>query len=283
MSTPRVGILVVDGGGSVRLGAAAMQHPGIDARQLKPGDRDLDGLAGVVIDAPAQRRGDLVSALLRGCRVPVLVEAPAAHTAKAAGALAEMAGTDRVVTLNPLRHALPTRRLRDRMLEKQDPLETFFAAWRFSSGPTWRAALPQLLDYVATLSRGRPLRVSVSMRRNPEVLLAILRYESGVVGSLEIGGHLPASVSTGPELLVECFCRESVHHCTPGSQAVRVDGVRPVSRDWLPDPAEHMMGVFADMLRGGDAPGRSLADDATVLKLAEQLLSDVGDVAPEES
>lgn len=272
MSDLSIAVLTVDGGGSAHLAAAAMRHPGIAVRRLRAGELRLDGVAGVVIDAPPSRRAELVTALLPDCRVPVLVEAPAATTARAARALAGAVERHLVLSLNPLRHALPTRRLTERMRETPDPLETFFAAWRFRPGAMWRDALPQLLDYVGTLVPGRPLRVSASSRRNPEVLLALLRYDSGVVGSLEVGGHLPADARADPELFIECFCRESVYHCWPGNQAVRVEGPRPVLRDWSPDPAEHMISVFTDAVRGRDAPRRSVADDAAALEVAEELL-----------
>lgn len=115
--------------------------------------------------------------------------------------------------------------------------------------------------------------MSASSRGKPEILLAMVRYDSGVVGSLEVGAHLPATARTGPELFIECFCRESVRHCWPGNQAARVEGARPASRDWSPDPAEHMIAVFTDAVHGRDVPRRSLADDVTALELAEELLS----------
>ena len=40
------------------------------------------------------------------------------------------------------RRGLELAMLQERLLETHDPLETFFAAWRFGPGTMWRHALP---------------------------------------------------------------------------------------------------------------------------------------------
>jgi hypothetical protein len=107
-------------------------------------------------------------------------------------------------------------------------------------------------------------------REGPEVLLVMLRYGNGVVGSLEIGAHLPRNFATESELVVECFCRQNVYHCTPENHAITVQGSRRQHVGWLPDQAADMVAGFLEMLRGGVA-GRGAADDVRLLALVEEI------------
>lgn len=92
-----------------------------------------------------------------------------------------------------------------------------------------------------------------------------------MVASVGVGAHLPSTVPASQELVVECFCRESVHHCWPGNQTVRVEGREPLARDWSPDTAAHMVAVFVDALHGRPVPEGFVTDDAAALALAETL------------
>jgi len=102
-------------------------------------------------------------------------------------------------------------------------------------------------------------------------LIATLRYASGVIGSLELGCHLPGNFPLSWELVVECFGAEHSYHCAPGQQSVSVYGAVAGAYDWQPDPAEAIVASFAGWLRGGPRPLGSIADDLTALALSDRI------------
>jgi hypothetical protein len=99
-----------------------------------------------------------------------------------------------------------------------------------------------------------------------------LRYPSDVLGSLELGSHLPATFPSPSELIVECFTRECAYLCTPGHQAITVFGARARLDAWRPDPAGLIVAAFAAWLQGtGGRPPGSLAEDVSALRLSDRV------------
>ena len=264
-----VGVVTADAPTELDLAAAAERHEGIIAHRIAPDEPPARSLSALIIDVPLEERGPVVELAANRWRVPILVETPFADTLDRASALA--AGVDGVglFSMNPLRHALPTRRLAEGLTQSDDPVETLFAAWRFRAGDRWEHALPQLLDYVSWVS-GNPLDRIAAMRRDqPPAMLVSLRYANGVVGSLEVGAHLPHGYPTRSSLLIECFCTDSVHHCAPDNQAITILGLRCERHGWLPDPAPDIISAFVDALRTGQPPPRGERDDLRLLAVCQ--------------
>src|SRR5207248_1642787 len=114
-----------------------------------------------------------------------LVETPAAKSLVDLRPIAEAAG-ERIVSANPVRYGLHSRRLLEELRASGDPLETFSAAWRFRGESLPAHSLPQLLDYLAEVSPPDIERVSVLAREDPGIRVISVRYTSGVLGSVEI-------------------------------------------------------------------------------------------------
>jgi predicted dehydrogenase len=224
-----------------------------------------DGVAGVIVDVPLAQRAQTVLDVSAG-GVPLLVEAPVAAAAADARRLNDVRD---VVSVNELRYALHTRRLVEELQKGQDALETLFVAWRARVGSVTESMLPVLLDYVRELSPARVERVSAMQRSDPFVMTVTLRYAGGVLGSLEIGAHLPATFPSVTELVIECFSRESVLHCIPGRHAVEVVGQS--ATDWQPDPFVAAVNGFAAWLDDGDRPPGGVQRDVAALELAENI------------
>ncbi len=264
METPLV-IGVIEGEVPTPLGLAraAARHPDLSVRALVLDQPFAEPLAGVIVDIPLGQRAELLARAAARWPVPMLIEAPVAN---------DMVNDD-IVVANPLRYALHTRRLLDELAQADDPLETFFAAWRFRPQTTADHALPQLLDFLQALSPGPDElgRISAMERSEPSVLTVTLRYASDVLGSIEVGSHLPESFPSESELVVECFCHASAYSCVPGNQAVQFYGRSHGAVDWQPDPADAMVAAFAAWLDGGARPPGGIADDLKTLRLVDRI------------
>jgi hypothetical protein len=255
------------------LAAAAERHPAVNVRQVGPDERIPVDVAGVVIDVPLLLRSRVLERLAGRAGVPVLVEAPVTTRIARARTLAGRVRDIPVFSLNPLPHWVPTRRFQEQVREASDPVETIFAAWRFRRGSDWSHALPQLVDYLGGIV-GKPVaRHTVASRTNPTLHLITLRYTNDVVASLEVGHHLPESAVVPEELLVECFCRETVFHCDAWGQSLTVEGNERGVHDWSPDPADRMLASFLNAIRDGQPMERSLADDLDALDLCDRILA----------
>jgi len=257
------------------LAEAAERHPRVVARRVQVGDPADGGIAGLVVDVPPHDRARVVVELARRWRVPLLLEAPVAPSIDGAQAVADVRGGAPIFSCNPLDHHLPTQRLRAQVAAGADPLQSFFAVWRFRPDAYHDGALPQLVDYVGRLSASRPARVTTMRRDRPTVALVSVRYENHVIGSIELGAHLPGALPWRSELLVECFCRDTVYHCASGNQAVTVDGPDRAFVDWSAAPADDMVATFVDALVNGRGPARSVGDDLQVLDVCREILGAV--------
>jgi len=254
------------------LAAAAERHPAVVPHRVRPEQPAAGDIAGLVVDVPATDRWKVLTTLVEHWHVPVLVDAPVAMTSAAVPALVGRRDAVPIFSENPLDHHLPTRRLRSEIAAKGDPLQQFFAAWRFRDG-AWRDdAVIQLIDYLGHLTNSRPTRVTTMRRASPRVLLVSLRYADDVVGTVEVGAHLPTSLPQSSELLIECFCRDSVYHCASGNQAITVDGRQRISVDWSADPAAHMVSAFVEAVTHGQAPARSVDADLQTLRICDDIL-----------
>jgi len=273
-----LGIVRLSGAGGTGLAAAAERHPGVVSRCVTVEDRPATDITGLVIDVPPIDRQAVVLQLARRWRVPFLLEAPVALTPDGVTEVERACGEAPVCSENPLRHHLPTRRLREQVVAAADPVEQVFAAWRFRQGGFDRGALAQLIDYLGHLVGSRVARATTMRRDRPAAFLVSLRYENDVVGSVEIGEHLPASLPWRSELLIECFCRERVYHCAPDTQAITVDGRRRASVDWSEPAFGHIISTFVEALAGGHAPERSLGSDLGALVICRAIV-DVPDPA----
>jgi hypothetical protein len=174
-----------------------------------------------------------------------------------------------VVVANPLRYALHTRRLLEAVTRER--VQTFFAAWRFRPESARDHALPQLLDYLSALCPETPRRISAMQHRDQPIMIVSLRYPSDVLGSIEVGGHLPRSFPTASELVVECFCETSAYTCEPGHQAVDVYAAEHAAHAWQPEPADAIVTAFAGWLRGGARPPGSIANAVANLRLVDRV------------
>jgi predicted dehydrogenase len=263
-----VGIVRGDTPSDLGLSLAAMRHPDLRTRMLDLDQSPDESIAGLVVDVPPRYRFEALSRLARAWQVPILVEAPAAADVQDLVDLADAAG-DRIASANPLRYGLHTRRLVEELQASGDPLETFFATLRFRPTQLPAHALPGLLDYLADVSHGEIERVASMAYPDPTIQIVSLRYASGVLGSLELGAHLPASFPSASELIVECFCRSHVFHCAPANQAVTVyDAISQRHIDWQPEPADAIVKAFATWLGGGPRPPGDIRRDLSAMTLA---------------
>lgn len=266
-----IGIVAADSSTELDLAAAAMRHDDIKVHRIDP-DAPPDGtLSAIIVDVPLKERGTVIDLVANRWQLPILVETPLADTLDHASALVAGLNGVELFSMNPLRHSLPTRRLVEGLAQTDDPLQTLFAVWRFRAGDHWEHALPQLIDYISWIC-GSPLDRIAAMRRDqPPAMLVSLCYANGVVGSLEIGAHMPDGFPTRSTLLIECFCTDSVHHCTPDSQAITILGSRCERHGWLPDPARDIISTFVDTLRTGQPPMRGQLDDLHLLAVCQAI------------
>jgi hypothetical protein len=250
----RIGLLQVDGDVSIGLAAAARRHPGMTVEPLVM-DRDPPkNLDGLIVEAPVANRTDIVNRF--SSLAPILTESPIS------------VDVDPIVSVNPLRYALHTRRLIEEVRHNEKLLETIFIAHRSRRA---FAQLVHVLDLVQALQPGEIEHVAALQRDNPSLMLASLRYASGTLVSLELGNHLPAEFPSAEELVVECFSNERAYHCTPGNQSVSSLGARTRHVDWQPDLADGVVAAFAEWLNGGSRPPGSGRDDLVALELAERI------------
>jgi predicted dehydrogenase len=233
-------------------------------------DPPSDSVAALVVDVPLAKRAAVLERLLARClRLPILIEAPVVVDPSLAGAMADLARDDSVVVANPLRYALHTRRLLEDVTRER--MQTFFAAWRFRSESSHEHALPQLLDYICALCPETPRRISAMQHGEQPIVIVTLRYPSDVLGSIEVGGHLPRSFPTESELVFECFCETSAYVCEPGHQTIEVYGAEHGAHPWQPEPADAIVTAFAGWLRGGARPPGSIADDVANRRLVDRV------------
>ncbi len=274
MEAPLV-IGLIEGEAPTELGLAqaAARHPGLSVQSVAVDELASDTLAGVIIDAPVGQRAALVARTAARWSVPILIEAPVAGDLEHARLVEDLAVNNDILVANPLRYALHSRRLLEELAQAHDALETFFAAWRFRAQATAEHALPQLLDFLQALGPGpdQLCRVSAMQHLEPSVLTVTLRYASDVLGSIEVGSHLPDSFPTGSELVVECFCHARAYTCVPGNQAVQLYGRSHAAFDWQPDPADAIVAAFAGWLWGGARPAGGIPDDLKTLRLVDRI------------
>jgi hypothetical protein len=263
-----IGIIRGDTSGTLRLADAASREPGVIV-----GDAPLDdAIDGLLVDASLDERPTLLQRIGMQARVPILTESPIAEDAHRADVVASsLTDQTALVAANPLRFAIHTRRLLEELDQVDDALQTYFAAWRFRPDSSTAHALPQLLDFLGALCPGDVVRVS-AMRSSGRALLTVtLRYASDVLGTIEIGSHLPGAFPGSSELVLECLCRDSVYLCVPGAQAVVAFGRDAGAYDWQPDPATLIVRSFITWLRGGRRPPGSVLNDLSALRLCDRL------------
>jgi hypothetical protein len=267
-----IGLIEGEGPTDLALARAAARSPGLVVRVLTLDEPYSDDVAGLIVDASLQQRVELLARVAERWPVPILIESPVAADLEHAHGVQHLAENEAIVAANPLRYALHTRRLLEELAGTNDPLQTFFAAWRFRAQSAATHALPQLLDYVGALCMDRPGRLS-AMRHEllPAILMVTLRYASDVLGSIEVGDHLPEDFPSDSELVVECFCRASAYSCTPSNQAVQLYGEGHVSYEWQPRPADVMVAAFTGWLRGGARPPGGVGNDLTTLRLVDRI------------
>jgi hypothetical protein len=259
-----------DGG----LASAAARQPGWTVRAVPDDEYASDGLAALVVDVPPRGRAAVLERLsARRWHIPILIEGPVIVHPDRTDLVENLGLADLVVAANPLRYALHTRRLLEELTRTDAPqsLHTFFAAWRFRPESTTEHALPQLLDYLGGMCPEAPLRVSAMQDVRKSVVIVTLRYASDVLGSIEVGRHLPASFPSESELVVECFCETSAYACEPGRQAVEVYGRDRGAFSWQPSAAEAIANAFAGWLRGAPRPHGSIANDVATLRLVDRI------------
>jgi predicted dehydrogenase len=266
-----IGLITSDLPTDLGLADAALRQPGVVVQSLGVEEPPSEDIGGLILDVPLEQRPSMLASLAARWRVPILVESPLAGDLERARALESLGANETIVSVNPLRYALHTRRLLEEIAQTDDPLNTFFAAWRFRPASPVEHALPQLLDYLGALCPDQPCRISAMTYREPSILTLTLRYTSDVLGSIELGSHLPPSFPTASELVVECFCRESTYCCVPSNQSVSVYGRAYQTYDWQPDPADASVAAFAAWLGGGPRPVGGLANDLTAVRLADRI------------
>lgn len=264
-----IGVIVGEAPSELGLAGAAARQPGWSVRAMAVDDAS-DSVAALVVDVPLVERAAALERLLVRCpRLPILIEAPLVVDPASGALLVDVARDDRVVAANPLRYALHTRRLLEEVTRER--IQTFFAAWRFQSELSRDHALPQLLDYLGALCSERPRRISAMQHPDQPIVIVTLRYPSDVLGSIEVGGHLPRGFPTASQLVVECFCETSAFVCEPGHQAVEVYGAEHGAHAWQPEPADAIVTAFAAWLRGGPHPPGSFADNVANLRLVDRV------------
>lgn len=225
----------------------------------------------VVVDAALEEREALLAAIAPAVDVPILAEMPVATSPEDVERLAETLEERRVHSINPLAYQLHTRRLLDLVRDEADPVTAIFAAWRFRPDDFEDGALPQLLDYIAGISTEPPLRIAAMRREAPEILVATIRYQDGVVAHIEFGAHLPPAFDATSELTVEVFRRESVLHSDAFGQALTVHGRGSRAINWAPDVAVAALQESLEAVAAGDAPPRGLREDHAVLTVVEAI------------
>jgi predicted dehydrogenase len=249
-----IGLVQLDGDATIGLAAAARRHPGISVQSVAA-DGDLpQDVDAVIVEAPVASRTQIVKRF--SSVASVLTESPI------------NTDNEQVVSVNPLRYALHTRRLIEEVRHNENLLETIFVGYRFRRAS---AQLAHALDLVQALQPGEIEHVASLERDNPSLMLASLRYSSGTLVSLELGNHLPAGFPSDEELVVECFSNERAYHCMPGNQSVSSVGARTKRVDWQPDVADAMVAAFVDWLNGGSRPPGTGRDDLIALELAERI------------
>jgi hypothetical protein len=174
--------------------------------------------------------------------------------------------------VNPLRYALHTRRLIEEVRHNQEQLETIFIAYRFRRAS---AQLVHALDFLLALQPGEIQHIASLQREKPSLMVASLRYSSGMLVSLEVGNHVPDDFPSAEELVVECFSNEHAYHCMPGNQSISSLSAQTRQVDWQPDVADGIVAAFAEWLNGGPRPPGSGRDDLVALELAERIQSAV--------
>jgi hypothetical protein len=267
-----IGLIEGEGPTELGLARAAARFPGLSARVLTVDEPYSDDIAGLVVDASLAERAPLLARVAERWPVPILIESPVAADLEHAHSVQHLADREAIVAANPLRYALHTRRLLEELTVANDPLQTFFAAWRFRAQSTMAHALPQLLDYVGTLCMDQPGRLSAMQHHlRPAILTVTLRYASDVLGSIEVGDHLPEDFPSESELVVECFCHSNAYYCAPTNQAVQLYGEGHVSYEWQPKPTDAMVAGFTAWLRGAARPPGGIANDLTTLRLVDRI------------
>jgi hypothetical protein len=272
MDSLAIGLIEGDVPTGLGLASAAARSPGLSVRMLAVDEPYSDDVAGLIVDTPLEERAKLLARVAERSSLPILIESPVAEDLERAHRVQHLAENAAIVAANPLRYALHTRRLLEELAAANDPLHTFFAAWRFRAQSPTAHALPQLLDYVGALCVDQPGRLSAMQHRlPPAILTATLRYASDVLGSIEVGDHLPEDFPSESELVVECFCDATAYSCTPSNQAVQLYGEGHVSYEWQPRPADAMVAGFTGWLRGGARPPGGVANDLTTLRLVDRI------------
>jgi pimeloyl-ACP methyl ester carboxylesterase len=267
-----IGVIEGEVATGLGLARAAARSPGLSVRVLTVDEPYSDAVAGLIVDASLGQRAQLLARVAGRWPVPILIESPVAGDVEHACSVQHLAEDEAIVAANPLHYALHTRRLLEELAGANDPLQTFLAAWRFRAPSTAEHALPQLLDYVGALCMDQPGRLSAMQRRlGPAIVTVTLRYASDVLGSIEVGGHLPESFPSESELVVECFCHASAYSCVPGNQAVQLYGGGHAAHEWQPEPADAIVARFAGWLRGGARPPGGIANDLTTLRLVDRV------------
>ena len=270
---PIFGVITGEVPTELGLAAAAARQPGVSARTLGAEEPASDAVAGLIVDVPLHERAELLERLASRWRIPILIESPVAADLEHARVLDDLASDTVIVASNPLRYALHTRRLLEDLAQRaDDPLATFFAAWRFRAHSTAEHALPQLLDYLSAVCPDELCRISAMQNQEHAVLTVTFRYASDVLGSIELGCHLPANFPSASELVVECFYHSSAYTCVPGSQSVQVYANRGHGAyDWQPDPADAIVAAFAGWQRGAARPVGGINRDLTTLRLVDRI------------
>lgn len=276
MNRLNIGLVTAEPDNSQGLATAAYRNIDANVTPVKIGDDAARTLDGLIVDIPLDRRCDAINALALKYKIPMLVEMPAANSSRELEGMVADLGDIPLLSLNPLTYHYPTRRLLEEITEAKDQVETIFAAWRFKDSNSLGSALPQLIDFIGMLCDADPVRMTTVTREDPKIVLGLLRYDNDIVVNVEIGDHLPNIETTASDLLIECFCKESVFQCTPGSQAISVSGPHRNRLDWSPSPASQMISAFVQELQGRDVHSRTIHADLEVLALAGQLQSPPG-------
>jgi len=271
-----VGIVGGDAPTELNLARAATSAAGLSTRSVAPDTAPDPTLSALVVDVDLDDRADILRRLAATWQVPILVEAPAADTPQQLRYLAEATG-DRIVSANPLRYGLHTRRLIEEYRSAEDPLETVSATLRFRRPSLPGYALSRLLDYLNDLYPEDIERIAAMAYQDPLVQVVSLRYASGALGSLEVGAHLPANFPNESELIVECLCRSHLFRCAPAHQSVSVYDPSSVRRiDWQPDPADAIVKSFTTWLRDGPRPAGDVGRDLAAISLARAIADAAG-------
>jgi hypothetical protein len=272
VSRLRLAVITDDPPADRGLTAAVERDHRVAAHRVAIGSDLPSDIDGVVVDVPLVKRSEALSLIAGRPDVPILSEMPVAPSVQQGHLLAEKLSGRRIASLNPLAFHVPTKRLLDLIVDGVDPLETFFAVWRFRPADGRDQALAQVVGFAGSLCRSAPIRISALQHPSASVLIALLRYENGVVGSLELGSHLPDAVTRFPELLIECFCHDSAYQCRAENQAITLEADSRSHRDWAPDPAVAMLAAFLDVIQGDQVPPRGPEDDLKTLAVCEEML-----------